>query len=160
EIEADAPPPERCGTCSRCIEACPTGAFVPAGEWWSIDARRCIAYFTIELRGPIQEEYRAPMGNYVFGCDLCQDVCPWNARAPLTEAFENWNAAPSLEDLARLSEAEFKEMFRESPLARPKHGGFLRNVAVAMGNSGQEAFRGALEELAANADENVAEHAR
>ena len=170
-------PPERCGTCTRCIDVCPTDAFVPAGEWWSIDARRCIAYFTIELRGTIPEEFRGPMGSHVFGCDICQDVCPWNSRAPVTEAFNpgltaaagvmasparegGVHEAPSLESLAELSEAEFREMFRESPLARPKHSGFLRNVAVAMGNSGQSEFREALERLAGSADEVVAEHAR
>ncbi|MBZ5604125.1 MAG: tRNA epoxyqueuosine(34) reductase QueG, partial [Acidobacteriia bacterium] len=129
ELEVSAPPPERCGTCTRCIDACPTDAFVPAGEWWSIDARRCIAYFTIELRGAIPEEFRGPMGSHVFGCDICQDVCPWNSRAPVTEAFNpgltaaagvmasparegGVHEAPSLESLAELSEAEFREMFR------------------------------------------------
>jgi epoxyqueuosine reductase len=160
EIDVDAPPPERCGTCTRCIDACPTDAFVPAGEWWSIDARRCIAYFTIELRGPIPEEHRAAMANHVFGCDICQDVCPWNSRAPLTEAFEHTNTAPDLETLSALSETEFREMFRESPLARPKHSGFLRNVAIAMGNSGLERFREPLERLAKSEDPLVAEHAR
>ncbi len=160
EIEAGAPPPERCGTCSRCIEACPTDAFVPAGDWWSIDARRCISYLTIELRGAIPEEHRAQMGSHVFGCDICQDVCPWNSRAPVTDAFENIHAAPDLESLANLTEQEFREMFRSSPLARPKYAGFLRNVALAMGNSGLEQFRGPLERLAENPDENVAEHAR
>src|SRR5581483_10269549 len=160
EIEAGAPPPERCGTCSRCIEACPTDAFVPAGDWWSIAARRCISYLAIELRGAIPEEHRAQMGSHVFGCDICQDVCPWNSRAPVTDAFENIHAAPDLESLANLTEQEFREMFRSSPLARPKYAGFLRNVALAMGNSGLEQFRGPLERLAENPDENVAEHAR
>ncbi len=160
ELEPDAPPPERCGTCSRCIDACPTDAFVPAGDWWSIDARRCIAYWTIELRGAIPEQDRASMGNHVFGCDICQDVCPWNSRAPVTDAFEDTHAAPSLEELASLSEAEFKEMFKESPLARPKYSGFLRNIAVAMGNSGRVEFRGPLAKLADSDDEVLAEHAR
>jgi len=160
DLEVSAPPAGRCGTCSRCIDACPTDAFVPAGDWWSIDARRCIAYYTIELRGAIPEEHRAAMGSHVFGCDICQDVCPWNSRAPVTEAFENTHAAPELEALANTTEAEFREMFQESPLARPKHAGFLRNVAIAMGNSGLERFRAPLERLAANADENVAGHAR
>jgi len=160
ELEPALPPPERCGTCTRCIDACPTEAFVPAGEWWSIDARRCIAYFTIELRGPIPEEHRAPMGSHVFGCDICQDVCPWNSRAPSTDAFENLHSAPELERLANLTESEFREMFRNSPLARPKHAGFLRNVAIAMGNSGLARFREPLERLAAHSDPMVAEHAR
>ena len=160
ELDVNAPPPERCGTCTRCIDACPTDAFVPAEDWWSIDARRCIAYFTIELRGAIPEEHRVATGNHVFGCDVCQDVCPWNSRAPLTEAFESTHAAPELESLANLSEGEFREMFRDSPLARPKHAGFLRNVAIAMGNSGLARFRAPLERLAAHPDTMVAEHAR
>ncbi len=160
ELEVSAPPPERCGTCRRCIDSCPTDAFVPAGDWWSIDARRCIAYFTIELRGTIPEEFREPMGNHVFGCDVCQDVCPWNWRAPTTEAFESANAAPDLELLAGLTEEEFREMFRNSPLARPKYSGFRRNVAIAMGNSGLARFRSALEQMAADQDAVVAEHAR
>jgi epoxyqueuosine reductase len=160
ELQPDLPPPERCGTCRRCIDACPTDAFVPAGDWWSIDARRCISYLTIELRGPVPEEHRAAMGNLVFGCDICQDVCPWNSRAPVTDAFADLHRAPDLEMLADLSEAEFRDMFRNSPLARPKYAGFLRNVAIAMGNSGLVRFLPALERLAQNPDPVVAEHAR
>jgi len=172
-IAADAPPPDRCGTCSRCIDACPTDAFVPATaahgaaphHHWTIDSARCIAYFTIELRGAIPEEHRAAMGQHVFGCDICQDVCPWNSRAPVTDAFVAENAAPSLEECARLTEPEFRSMFRESPMSRAKYAGFLRNVAVAMGNSGRtggdrEQFREPLERLAEHADSMVAEHAR
>jgi len=160
ELDPDMPPAERCGTCTRCIDACPTDAFVPAGNWWSIDARRCIAYLNIELRGPIPHEHRAAMGSHVFGCDICQDVCPWNSKAPLTAAFEHTHAAPDLEALSNLTEAEFREMFRNSPLARPKYSGFLRNVAIAMGNSGLPRFRDPLERLAGSADATVAEHAQ
>jgi epoxyqueuosine reductase len=160
DIEPDLPPPERCGTCTRCIDACPTGAFVPAGDWWSIDARRCISYFTIELRHPIPEEYRAAMGGHVFGCDICQDVCPWNSRAPVTDSFEDIHSAPDLEALANLSEGEFHEAFRNSPLARPKYSGFLRNVAVAMGNSGLARLRAPLERLSRHSDPLIAEHAQ
>jgi epoxyqueuosine reductase len=175
-IAADSPPPDRCGTCSRCIEACPTDAFVPAAaahgtlnstahgaapqNSWAIDSARCIAYFTIELRGVIPEEHRAAMGSHVFGCDICQDVCPWNSRAPVTDAFEAEHAAPSLEECARLSEPEFRAMFRDSPVTRAKYAGFLRNVAVAMGNSGLNQCREPLERLAEHADPMVAEHAR
>jgi epoxyqueuosine reductase len=177
-IAADSPPPDRCGTCSRCIEACPTDAFVPAAEAhadnsaargaaphtsWAIDSARCIAYFTIELRGAIPEEHRAAMGKHVFGCDICQDVCPWNSRAPLTgdaDAFGAHHAAPSLEECARLTEPEFRAMFRDSPMTRAKHAGFLRNVAVAMGNSGLEQCREPLERLGEHANSMVAEHAR
>jgi epoxyqueuosine reductase len=171
EIAADSPPPDRCGTCSRCIEACPTDAFVPASaahgaldssphHHWAIDSARCIAYFTIELRGAIPEEHRAAMGSHVFGCDICQDVCPWNSRAPVSDAFDAEHAAPSLEECARLSEPEFRAMFHDSPMTRSKYAGFLRNVAVAMGNSGLEQCHEPLERLAEHADSMVAEHAR
>jgi len=159
ELAPDAPPPDRCGTCTRCIDACPTQAFVPAADSWAIDSRRCIAYFTIELRGAIPEEFRAGMGPHVFGCDLCQDVCPWNSRAPVTDSFEDLHRAPALEECARLSEQEFQDAFRHTALARPKYSGFLRNVAIAMGNSGLERFREPLERLARNPDPIVAEHA-
>jgi epoxyqueuosine reductase len=159
EITPDAPPPDRCGTCMRCVEACPTEAIIP-GQ--GLDARRCISYFTIELRGSIPQEHRAGMGSHVFGCDICQDVCPWNRRAPSTEeaAFAPQQFAPPLEAMASIGEEEFRAMFRESPVSRARYRGFLRNVAVAMGNARQEKFRPALEKLAASGDEVVAEHAR
>jgi len=143
----------------RCVDACPTSAIVP-GQ--GLDARLCISYFTIELRGAIPEEQRAGIGAHVFGCDICQDVCPWNRRAPMTQdaSFAAQHFAPPLEDLAAIGEQEFRDMFRGSPVARAKYAGFLRNVAVAMGNSRQEKFRPALEKLAASGDSVVAEHAR
>jgi len=164
EIEPDAPPPDRCGTCRRCIDACPTAALVPApgGEGWMLDARLCIAYFTIELRGAIPEGSRAAMGGHVFGCDICQDVCPWNRRAPVTAdpAFEARNFAPPLDKLAAIGEREFRAMFSGTPVTRARYWGFLRNVAVAMGNSGLAKFRAALDRLAMSEDGLVAEHAR
>jgi epoxyqueuosine reductase len=164
EIAPDAPPPDRCGTCSRCIDACPTGAIVPApgGSGWAVDSRRCISYLTIELRGAIPEEHRPLMGAHVFGCDICQDVCPWNRRAPVTRdpAFEPRRAAPPLDELAAIGEQEFREMFRGSPVTRARYSGFLRNVAIAMGNSGLERFHAPLERLAACEDPGVAAHAR
>ncbi len=160
ELESDAPPPDRCGSCTRCINSCPTEAIVPSEDGWRLDARRCISYFTIELRGPIPEEHRAEMGQYIFGCDICQDVCPWNNRAPVSETCEAPQLAPPLEELAYLSEAEFHLRFQGSPLTRPKYSGFLRNVAVAMGNSGLERFRGPLLHLANHPDHLVSEHAR
>jgi epoxyqueuosine reductase len=158
-IPPDAPPPDRCGTCTRCIEACPTQAIIP-GQ--GLDARRCISYFTIELRGPIPAEFREDMGAHVFGCDICQDVCPWNRRAPFTgdAAFEPVAFAPRLDEMAAIGEQEFRAMFRESPVSRARYTGFLRNVAVAMGNAGRPEFRAPLEKLAESADAAVAEHAQ
>jgi epoxyqueuosine reductase len=161
ELDADAPPPDRCGTCTRCIDACPTTAIVPAappGPAWTIDSRLCIAYFTIELRGPIPADAREGIGANVFGCDICQDVCPWNS--PVAEAEAEAGAAPPLEKLAALSEEEFRAMFRRSPVKRAKYSGFLRNVAIAMGNLRLERFREPLEKMAASPDSVVAEHAR
>ena len=162
-LEPDAAPPDRCGTCTRCVEACPTSAIVQERGEWKLDARRCIAYFTIELRGSIPEEYRAAIGSHVIGCDICQDVCPWNTRAPLANPLEELQTqafAPPLEECAYLSEAEFRRIFERSAVARPKYAGFLRNVAVAMGNSGLDRFRKPLEYLANHSDATVAEHAR
>jgi epoxyqueuosine reductase len=127
-----------------------------------VDSRLCISYFTIELRGGIPEEHRAGIGSQIFGCDICQDVCPWNRRAPQTadEAYKAQHFAPPLERLAEISETQFREMFRDTPVSRTRYSGFLRNVAVAMGNQGLENFRAPLERLAASADPVVAEHAR
>jgi len=160
-LEPDAPPPDRCGTCRRCIEACPTEAIVPLGEGFTIDSRLCISYLTIELRGEIPEERRDGVGAHVFGCDICQDVCPWNQRAPITSepAFSPEHFAPDLEKLAAISEQEFREIFRSSPVQRARYSGFLRNVAVAMGNQRSPHFREPLEKLAEFPDSLVAEHA-
>lgn len=168
EIEPDSPPPDRCGSCRRCIDACPTEAIVPLGDWWTVDARACISYYTIELRGEIPEAGRAGIGRHVFGCDICQDVCPWNGRAPVDRdpVFapradgEGDLVAPPLERLAALSEQEFVAMFQTTPVTRARYQGFLRNVCVAMGNAGEARFREPLERLAASADAVVAEHAR
>ncbi len=167
ELEPDAPAPFRCGTCRRCIDACPTEAIVPTGNpegpAYALDSRLCISYWTIELRGAIPEEHRENMGAHVFGCDICQDVCPWNRRAPETTepAFApRWrDAPPPLEALAAVTEMEFREMFRSSPVLRARYAGFLRNVAVAMGNSGDPRYRPVLEKLAAYDDPIVREHA-
>jgi epoxyqueuosine reductase len=162
EIAPDGPPPDRCGTCRRCIDACPTAAIVPQGSHYAVDSRRCISYLTIELRGPMPEDLRSGTGGHVFGCDICQDVCPWNRRAPFTDepAFQARWFAPPLERLATLSEREFHEMFDPTPVSRARYSGFLRNVAVAMGNRALPQFRPALEKLAQSEDALVAEHAR
>ncbi len=160
---ADSPPPDRCGSCTRCIDACPTAAIVPSPDGrFELDARLCISYFTIELRSAIPEPRRPSMGAHVFGCDICQDVCPWNRRAAETTepGFRPKEFAPALERMAGITETEFRKMFRDSPVSRAKYSGFLRNIAVAMGNAGLEKFREPLRKLAVSGDSLVAEHAR
>jgi epoxyqueuosine reductase len=159
----DSAPPDRCGTCTRCIEACPTAAIVPSPDGqYELDARLCISYFTIELRSAIPESQRASLGANIFGCDICQDVCPWNSRAAETHApeFRPREFAPGLERMAGITESEFRDMFKNSPVSRTKYRGFLRNVAVAMGNAKLVKFRDPLKKLAASEDQLVAEHAR
>lgn len=162
-IESDSlPAPDRCGTCTRCIEACPTEAIVPAEEGrYEIDSRLCISYLTIELRGAIDPDLRPLTGNHVFGCDICQDVCPWNGRAPVTREarFAPHAFAPPLESLAAITEGQFRELFQSSPVERARYRGFLRNVAVAMGNSCSPALIEPLRKLAESDDALVAEHA-
>lgn len=164
ELAPDLPAPDRCGSCTRCIDACPTDALIAPGK---MDARRCIAYLTIEKRGEIPLEFRDEIGHHVFGCDICQDVCPWNRKtgnAPASSAPEFQASEklvhPDLRWLASMSKEEFNETFRGSPIKRTKFSGLKRNVAVAMGNSGDRAFLAALEKLAADEDATVAEHAR
>jgi epoxyqueuosine reductase len=178
EVPLDAgmsAPADRCGSCTRCIEACPTEALVAP---YQMDARRCISYLTIEKRGDIPLEFRDKMGNNIFGCDICQDVCPWNGHAmpnsqvigktprrmPVTNAPEfqprEELVAPKLEWLAEMSREEFNRMFRGSAIKRAKHQGIRRNIAVTMGNSGNARFVPLLEEMLKDEDANVAEHAR
>jgi len=133
-LEPDLPPPDRCGTCTRCIEACPTQAIVPKRDAWTLDARRCISYLNIELRGPIPEEQRGWLGPRVFGCDICQEVCPWNARAPVTTepAFRPlYDPSPPLRELAALKAEEYRERFQGTPVMRAKYEGLMRNVEAA-----------------------------
>ena len=166
DLPPDEPAPFRCGTCRRCIDACPTDAFVEIGEGPShaLDSRRCISYWTIELRGPIPEDHRESVGQHLFGCDICQDVCPWNSprRAAVTDdpAFGPSHARPRLSEAAGLSEEEFDERYAGTPIERSRYTGFLRNVAVAMGNSADPGFRPALKRLALSEDAVVREHAR
>jgi len=159
-LTPDLPPADRCGTCTRCLDACPTNAF-PAS--YQLDATKCISYLTIEKRGAIPVELREGIGRQVFGCDICQDVCPWNRNAPVTSTPE-FEPRPRLVNadldwLARLSLEEFREVFRGTPVKRAKHNGLLRNVAIAMGNSGEEQFLPILEELSHHSDAHVAEAA-
>jgi epoxyqueuosine reductase len=160
ELAADAPKPDICGSCTACLDACPTRAF-PAP--YVLDATRCISYLTIELTGAIAEPLREGVGRHVFGCDICQDVCPWNRRRKHggRRTFEPRPglAAPDLAELASLDAAAFAERFRRNPVKRAKRRGLLRNVAVALGNSGDPAKRPLLETLAADEDPLVREHA-
>lgn len=161
ELEPDLPAPDRCGSCTRCLDACPTDAFIAP---YQLDASRCISYLTIEKRGDIPEELRRGVGRHVFGCDICQDVCPWNRKAPAAAAPE-FQARPelvnpALEWLAALDEPQFRATFRGSAVRRTRFAGLRRNVAVALGNSGDKIFRPLLETLAQDADAVVAEHAR
>lgn len=138
--------PDRCGSCTRCIDACPTEALVAPRE---MDATRCIAYLTIEKKGPIAEDLRAGMGRQIFGCDICQEVCPWNRGAldrsdpEVKPSYELVN--PDLEELARLTPGELRARFRGSPLERTGPRRLRRNVAIAMGNSGEPRFAASLD---------------
>jgi epoxyqueuosine reductase len=161
ELEPDLPAPDRCGTCTRCIEACPTDALIAP---YQLDSNRCISYLTIEKRGVIPEDMREGMGRHVFGCDICQDVCPWNGKAPVTNAAEfqprEGLVNPALEWLAEMSVEAFREAFRGSPIRRAKRTGIRRNAAIAMGNSGNREFLPVLEKLAGDEDPMVVESAR
>jgi epoxyqueuosine reductase len=161
ELAADLPAPDRCGTCTRCIAACPTQAITAPGV---LDARLCISYLTIEKRGEIPDKLRAEMGRHIFGCDICQDVCPWNRKAPKTSALEfqprEGLVNPALDWLAEMQPEEFREVFRGSPIKRAKLSGLRRNAVIAMGNSGDTNFAPTLEKLAQDEDSIVAEHAK
>jgi epoxyqueuosine reductase len=198
ELEPDVPAPDRCGSCTACLEACPTGALV---EPYVMDASRCISYLTIELKGSIPEQSRSAIGANVFGCDICQDVCPWNMKSSsqLSVVSGQWSKnrnqessrelaapnfqplvvnrqssidnrqfsapstfslfSPRLEALASLSEDDFRRVFARSPIKRAKYRGWLRNLCVAMGNSGEPRRIPWLEEKARDADPIIREHA-
>jgi epoxyqueuosine reductase len=163
DLEPALPAADRCGTCTACLDACPTAAF-PAP--YQLDASRCISYLTIEKRGELPPELRADMGNHLFGCDICQDVCPWNDknRAAVATAPEFVPADelvnPPLAALAEMSRAEFQRRFRGSPVKRARFSGLRRNAVVAMGNSGDRRFLPALERLAQDEDPVIASHAQ
>ena len=136
-LEPDAQGLEQCGSCRRCLDACPTGALVDAGV---LDSNRCLSYLTIEHRGPIPEEHRAAIGSHVYGCDICQEVCPYNQPAPLS-ADPAWQPRPGLDlpalvDLARRSDDDWRRVLKGSPMKRAKVDGLRRNVAIAVRNSG------------------------
>jgi epoxyqueuosine reductase len=137
ELPVDAPAVDRCGTCNRCIDACPTRAIV---EPYVVDSRLCISYLTIELRGPIPRELRSLIGDRIYGCDDCQDVCPWNRFAKKSEESRFFPREPlgstDLVAMLRMSRETFTTATKRSAIRRARYPGFLRNVAVALGNSG------------------------
>jgi epoxyqueuosine reductase len=160
ELAPDMPAPDRCGSCTRCLDACPTQAFIAPHE---LDATRCISYLTIEKRGAIPEELRPDMGSHVFGCDICQDVCPWNRKAAASSGPEfqphPQRFHPVLAWLATISDEDWRAAFRGSPIRRAKRSGLRRNAVVAIGNSGERGFMPLLQQLAHDPDPVVAEHA-
>jgi len=151
ELQPDAPEPMACGTCHACLDICPTNAF-PAP--FQLDARRCISYLTIELKGPIPHEFRAALGNRIYGCDDCLAVCPWNkfaqgAREQKLAAREALKA-PALADLARLDDPAFRALFAKNPVKRIGRDRFVRNVLYAIGNSGEPPLAAEAEALLAD----------
>ena len=161
ELEPDAPEKNRCGNCARCIEACPTRAITAP---FQLDARRCISYLTIELKGSIPVALRPAIGNRIFGCDDCLAVCPWNRFARegklMKEHARPELAAPDLMELLQLDEAGFKSRFDGTPILRTKRRGLLRNVCVALGNVGDHSTLPALSQAAKDSEPLIAEHAR
>jgi epoxyqueuosine reductase len=160
EIESDAPEKNRCGTCARCISACPTGAITAPFE---LDARRCISYLTIELKGSIPEHLRPAIGNRIYGCDDCLQVCPWNRFAREGRMMKPHARAdletPDLIELLALDDVAFKRKFVGTPMMRTKRRGLLRNVCVALGNVGDESAIPALSRATADPEPLIREHA-
>jgi epoxyqueuosine reductase len=161
ELEPDAPEKNHCGKCSRCLEACPTDAITAP---FQLDARKCISYLTIELKGSIPIEFRRAIGNRIYGCDDCLAACPWNRFARegnLMKAHARKDLAqPDLVELLSLDEKNFKSRFAGSPILRTKRRGLLRNVCVALGNTGDASALPALEKASHDAEPLIAEHAR
>ena len=160
ELTPDEPETNRCGTCSRCIEACPTRAIT---EPFRLDSRRCISYLTIELKGSIPEEFRAAIGDRIYGCDDCLEACPWNRFARMGKVMKDSARKdldqPGLLELLKLDQPGFKAMFKDTPLLRTKRRGVLRNVCVALGNIGDAAALPALRAAAEDPEPLIAEHA-
>jgi epoxyqueuosine reductase len=160
-FEPDAPAKDRCGSCTRCIEACPTQAITAP---YQLDARRCISYLTIENKGVIPLAFRRLIGDRVYGCDDCLEACPWNRFAQISSETRFRMPAAlrqlGLRDLASLSEEDFRKLFRDSPIKRIKHNRFIRNVCVALGNVGTAEDLPTLRSLAHHSDPLISEHAQ
>jgi len=161
-LPPDEPEKNRCGTCTRCMDVCPTRAIVAP---FKLDARRCISYLTIELKGPIPEEFRPLIGNRIFGCDDCLQICPWNRWAAessplLRTASREDLQAPNLLELLKLDEAAFRQRFAGTPIYRSRRRGLLRNVCVALGNVGGPEALPHLEKATLDPESLIAEHAR
>ena len=161
DLEPDTALPDRCGRCTRCLDACPTGALTGPQQ---MDARRCISYLTIELKGSIPEEFRTQIGDRIYGCDDCLSACPWN-RFAQTSREAAYAARPfvhgmTLRDFLALDDDGFRALFRKSPIKRIKRRGFLRNVCIALGNVGTAEDLPALECAAEDPEPLIAEHAR
>jgi epoxyqueuosine reductase len=149
---------DHCGTCTRCIQACPTDCILPDR---TIDARRCISYLTIELKDDIPEDLRPLMKDWVFGCDVCQQVCPWNRFSkPADPAFEPLIPLPVLTSDLQLTSQEFNQRFKHSPIKRPKRRGYLRNLSVSIGNNGDKEDIPILEKALGDEEPMVKEHAK
>jgi epoxyqueuosine reductase len=157
ELPRDAAQPDRCGTCRACLDACPTGAFAAP---WVLDARRCISYLTIEHRGAIDPELRPHLGAWLFGCDVCQEVCPWNRRAPATREPAFGGAEPAPGEILAMDDHAFRVRFRRTALWRARRGGLRRDAALALGNAGDAASGAALTAAAGDPDPVVSDAAR
>ena len=160
DLPVDEPLGDHCGKCTRCMVVCPTGAIT---EPHRVDARKCISYLTIENSGPIPLEYRKAVGDWIYGCDLCQNVCPWNRFAKISRETK-FHARQSifqnqLRDFLTLDDDGFRKLFAKSPIKRIKRNRFLRNVCVALGNVGGKKDLPALERAAGDEDALIAEHA-
>ena len=155
-LAPDAPIEDHCGRCTRCLDACPTGALA---EGLLMDARRCIAYLTIEHRGAIPTAFRSQLGPWIFGCDVCQEVCPWNEPPAAASAADAGGLFPFLPDLLRLDESAFRRRFGGTSLARTRRRGLLRNAAVVLGNSGNPAAIPALSHALGDREPLIRQHA-
>jgi epoxyqueuosine reductase len=153
-LVADGPATDHCGTCTACLDACPTQAFVGP---WVLDARRCLAYLTIEHRGDVADEWKPEMREWLFGCDVCQEVCPWNRKAPPVRepALAPSAPLPSLEALLGMDEAAFRARFRGSAMSRARRAGLARNAALLLGNRGDHAAEPALRRALDDPDPGV-----